>query len=201
MNFRRLYVAVALLFFCIVSHAQTADTSWKYPADKNHSTIGFNAPILGFGKVTGKFTDFDITIVHDKQNMARSSVQVSIKTASVTTGVPERDAHLRTADFFDADKFPEITFVSSRIEALKDGSYLAHGTFTMRGVQKQIALPFQMKVHPPAADGRTSLGIVARTVLNRREFGMTWKHNVVPDFVGDDIEVDLAVTTRLGRRE
>lgn len=189
-----------LLSTALLAQNAPVGSAVKYNVDKNHSTIGFNAPILGFGKVTGKFTDFDIAIVYDEKDVTKSSVKVTIKAASVNTGIADRDAHLRTADFFDTEKFPEITFESIRVEAGKDGALVAHGTFTMRGVQKQMALPFRLKAHAPGADGRSSLGIVARTTLNRREFGVNWKHSAVPDFVGDEIEVDLAITTRLGVR-
>jgi len=192
------WLATALLAFGL-TQAAPAPAEVTYRADKNHSTVGFNAPILGFGKVTGKFTEFEIIIVHNEKDVTRSSVQVSIQAASVNTGVAERDAHLRTIDFFDAEKFPQITFSSTRIEALADGSFLAHGLLTLRGVQKQIALPFRIKVQSTKDDARTSLGVLARLTLNRRDYGITWKHSAVPDFVGDEIEVDLAITTRLGR--
>lgn len=197
----RWVVSLFLAVVCGLAPAAAAETI-KYPADKNHSTVGFHAPILGFGKVSGKFMEFEITIVHDDRDISKSSVKVAIKTASVNTGIADRDAHLRTADFFDAEKYPEITFESTRVETVKNGTYVAHGTFRMRGVEKQIALPFRMRVQPPSSPDKTgSLGVVARMTINRREFGISWKHRDVPDFVGDEIEVDLAITTRLGRRD
>ena len=193
--------SVGTLLALVVTLTVPATTT-HYVADKNHSTVGFHVPILGFGKVSGKFTEFEIAITHDEKDVAKSSVKVSIKAGSVNTGIADRDKHLRAADFFDAEKFPEITFESPRVEALKDGTFVAHGVFKMRGVEKRISLPFRMKVHGPREPGgASSLGIVARMTLNRREFGINWTHNAVPDFVGDEIEVDLAITTRLGKRE
>lgn len=189
------------VWMAVLCLAAGSPAAVRYKADKNHTTIGFHAPILGFGKVTGKFTGFEVTIVHDEKDISKSSVTVSIQASSVNTGVPDRDAHLRTADFFDVEKYPEITFESTRIEARKDGTYVAHGIFRMRGVQKEMALPFQLKVFPAEKDGSTSVGVRAGTRLNRREFGMTWKHTMVPGFVGDEIEIDLAIVTRLGVRD
>jgi len=195
----RTVVAMALA----MATAQTAPVSSvvKYSADKNHSTVGFNVPIMGFGKVTGKFTEFEIAIVHDEKDITKSFVKVTIQSASVNTGVADRDTHLRSEDFFDVEKFPQITFESSSIAAGQDGEFVAHGIFTLRGVQKRIDLPFRMMVQNDPKTGRSSLGVLARTTLNRRDFGITWKHHDVPDFVGDEIAIDLAITTRLGRRE
>ena len=92
-------------------------SSRPYPIDNNHSTVGFSVPILGgLSQVKGKFTDFAITINNDEKDITKSSVSVVIKATSVDTGIEGRDRHLRTADFFDVEKFPEITFKSERIE-------------------------------------------------------------------------------------
>lgn len=188
--------------FVILAGLQAAAASTiKYGVDKNHSTIGFNAPIMGFGKVTGKFTDFDITIVYDEKDIAKSSVNVVIKAASVNTGVTDRDTHLRTADFFDAEKHPDITFTSTRIEPGKSDTFVAHGTFRMRGVEKQMALNCQLKVFPGTEGRPPSLGILTKAKLNRQEFGIKWKHNAMENFVADEIEIDLAILTRRGVRE
>lgn len=97
----------------------------------------------GLSRVNGKFTDFTVTLTNDEKDITKSSVNVIIKAASINTGIPARDTHLRSADFFDAEKYPEITFQSKRIE--KKGKQLfALGTFTMHGVSKEITLPFQV---------------------------------------------------------
>jgi len=133
-------LATALLFSVII--VLQADTVRQYPVDTNHSTVGFTVSIMGgLSKVNGKFTDFTVDITNDEKDITKSSVSVVIKAASINTGVTERDNHLRTADFFDVEKYPEITFHSTRIE--KKGEQVSCiGTFTRHGVSKQIALPF-----------------------------------------------------------
>ena len=106
--------------------------------DTNHSTIAFTVPILGgMSEVEGKFIDFAIDAAFDEQHPEASHVKAVIHATSVSTGIKERDDHLRSADFFDVAKFPDITFQSTSIEKTADG-FLAHGDFTMHGVTKSI---------------------------------------------------------------
>jgi len=183
-----------LLFGTLIGQTSS---SRPYPIDVNHSTIGFAVPIAnGMSKVTGKFTDFVVTLNNDEHDVTKSSVNVVIKTASISTGIVARDNHLRTADFFDAEKFPEITFQSSRIE--KNGKQLVVvGTFTMHGVSKEISLPLTI-IGPVknAAGDKMSVGYAARLTLNRRDFGINWEHKTVPNFVGDSVEVELDLITK-----
>src|ERR687895_674815 len=103
-------------------------------------------------------------------DVTKSTVSAVIKAASIDTGIERRDAHLRNADFFDVEKFPEITFQSKHVEK-KGKDFVAHGTFTMHGVSKEIALPFTINGVNKAPDGKTTLGVTARAALNRRDFG------------------------------
>jgi polyisoprenoid-binding protein YceI len=168
----------------------------KYDADVAHSNVGFSIPILGgLSNVRGKFNDFAVTITYDDKDVTKSTVKAVIKAASIDTGIERRDAHLRTADFFDAEKFPEITFQSTRVEQ-KGKQLVAHGTFTMRGVSKEIALPFTVNGVKQGADGKTTLGATARITVNRRDFGINFARPDNPDFLGDMVEVELNVITR-----
>src|SRR6185503_17364757 len=121
-------VLPVLLLLAVTALAQDGTTTRVYPIDNNHSTVGFSVPILGgLSQVKGKFTDFTVTLNHDEKDITKSSVSVVIKATSVDTGIEGRDRHLRTADFFDVEKFPEITFQSSSV--VKKGKQLiAHGT-------------------------------------------------------------------------
>jgi len=171
----------------------------KYETDTAHSNVGFSIPIAGgLSHVRGKFTDFTVTIVYDDKDVTKSSVNAVIKTASIDTGIERRDAHLRTADFFDAEKNPEITFKSTRVEK-KGKNLIAHGTFTMRGVSKELALPFTINgVNRDAKTGKTTLGLTARTTLNRKDFGVNWGRPDNPNFLGDMVEIELNIITRAG---
>src|SRR5262245_12469491 len=132
---------LSVLLFSVTVFAQ-ATTTRPYAIDNNHSTVGFSVPIFGgLSQVTGKFTDFAITLNNDEKDTTKSSVNVVIKATSINTGIEGRDRHLRNPDFFDVEKFPEITFQSQRIEK-KGKQFIAHGPLTMHGVTKEIALPF-----------------------------------------------------------
>jgi polyisoprenoid-binding protein YceI len=188
-------VLLGVLLFGAVA-AQTS-SSRLYPVDVNHSTIGFSVPIMsGLSKVTGKFTDFTVTLNNDEKDITKSSVSAIIKTASINTGIAARDNHLRTADFFDAEKYPEISFQSSRIEK-KGKEFIAVGAFTMHGVSKEISIPFTIAGPTKNAAGdKANFGYAAHITLNRRDFGINWEHKTVPNFVGDNIEVDLLLITK-----
>src|SRR5437016_1055912 len=187
---------IAVLFFITINAAQV-NTVRQYPIDTNHSTIGFSVSIMdGLSRVNGKFTDFTVTLTNDEKDITKSSVYVVIKAASINTGIPARDNDLRSAAFFEVEKYPEITFQSKRIE--KKGKQLfAVGTFTMHGVSKEIGLPFQITgVNKDAASKKMNLGYSAHIVLNRRDFGINWTHPKVPNFVGDNVEIEINLITR-----
>jgi polyisoprenoid-binding protein YceI len=167
----RMILATVFLFSAITS--EHGDTGRQYSIDTNHSSVGFPVSIMGgLSKVNGKFTDFDVNITNDEKDITKSSVSVVSKTASINTGITERDNHLRTADFFDVEKYPQIRFQRQRIE--KRGKQLsAVGTFTMHGVTKEIALPFTVTgIKNDPVTKKMSTGYAARLTLNRRDFGV-----------------------------
>ena len=187
---------LAVLLFSAIGAAQV-NTARQYPIDANHSTVGFSVSIMdGLSKVNGKFTEFAVTLTNDEKDITRSSVSVVIKAASINTGIAARDNHLRSADFFDVEKYPEITFQSKRIEK-KGKQWLVIGAFTMHGVSKEIALPFQITgVNKDPAAKKMNLGYSARLVLNRRDYGINWTHPKVPNFVGDNVEIEISLITK-----
>ncbi|HKO96367.1 MAG TPA: YceI family protein [Pyrinomonadaceae bacterium] len=193
--FKKKLMTVMLAIAFIVTYAYGAVTN--YEIDTAHSNIGFSMPIMGgLSQVRGKFTDFTVAIVYDDVDVTKSSVNATIKATSIDTGIERRDAHLRTADFFDVEKFPEITFKSNRVEK-KGNQLLAHGTFTMRGVSKEITLPFTINgVSKNAKDGKTTLGVTARTTVNRKDYGINFSRPDNPAFLGDQVELELSLVTR-----
>jgi polyisoprenoid-binding protein YceI len=199
MNRKHLPVALLAILLAVLP-VNSAVT--KYAADAAHSNIGFSVPILGgLSSVRGKFTDFTIEIVYDDKDVTKSSVNAVIKATSVDTGIERRDAHLRNADFFDVEKFPEITFQSSRIEKQGTG-FIAHGTFTMHGVAKEIALPFTINgVRKDEKTGKTTLGATARTTVNRKDYGVSFSRPDNPTFLGDMVEIELNIITRAASPE
>jgi len=149
----------------------------------------------GLSKVSGKFTDFTISLKNDENDITESSVSVVIKAARINTGIKQRDNHLRTADFFDVEKYPEITFQRKRIEK-KETQLIAVGTLTMHGVSKEIALPFTIAgtKRDPAAK-KMNIGYAARLTINRRDFGVYWEKSV-PNFVSDNVEIEINLIAR-----
>jgi len=186
----------AVLLFSTITNGQV-ETARQYRIDYNHSTVGFSVPIMdGLSKVNGKFTDFTVTLTNDEKDITKSSVSVVIKAASINTGIAARDNDLRTAAFFDVEKYPEITFESKRIEKRRE-QLIAVGTFTMHGVSKEIALPFAITgINRDPVAKKMNIGYSARITLNRRDFGINWRHQSVPNFVGDNVDIEINLITR-----
>ena len=191
---KKLFVKVlilSLLVFVPVGHAL------EFNVDTAHSTVGFTVPILGgLSKVKGKFTDFVVTINYDEAKITNSSVNAVIKAASIDTGIAARDKHLMTADFFDTEKYPDITFKSSSIEK-KGKMLLAHGTFTMHGISKEIVLPIAMtgKFVDPATK-KTTYGFAATLKLNRMDYGVSYQRKGSENFIGAEVEIELNLLTK-----
>lgn len=144
-----------------------------YRMDVAHSTIGFSIRHNELALVSGRFKDFTGTIKYDDKDATKSSVEFSAKVTSIDTGVEGRDRHLRTADFFEVEKFPEMTFKSTRVER-KGKSFVLHGDLTLKGVTKPVALPFTLTGAIKDGRGNTRIGIAAQTKIDRRDFGITW---------------------------
>jgi len=150
--------------------AQAANT---YTADKAHTSVGFAVRHM-MSQVRGTFGDFSMTIVKDDANPAGSSVDFKIQATSVTTANEMRDKHLRSEDFFFVEKFPEITFKSTKIEKVSETEYKATGAFTMRGVTKVLTLPVTFLGEMKGMDGKSLVGFSVTTKLDRKEFGFNW---------------------------
>ena len=158
-----------------------ADT---YNLDPNHSSIGFSVSHLVINNVHGNFNEFTGTVVVDDKAIKEAKGTIEVK--SIDTRNTKRDAHLRTPDFFDAQKYPTITFVSKKAEK-KGGETVLIGEFTMHGVTKEISLP--VKLSGPISDPAmgTRIGLYAKAKLSRKEFGITYGSGAV----GDEIEIEI----------
>ena len=173
--------------------AQSAFTTDTYVFDKRHSTMGFQVRHL-FSKVPGKFDDFDGKIQFDEAKPENSSVEVTIKAASVNTGVDPRDKDLRSDHFFDVEKFPEITFKSKSVKQTGDSTADITGDLTMHGVTKEVVLKAELLGKGPNGKGGINSGWEATTKLKRSEFGLTWNQIIEgTQAVGDDVDIDLRV--------
>lgn len=140
--------------------------------DKTHSEVGFTVKHAGISKVRGKFTDFDASI-HAKDDLSDFAVAAVVETASFDSGSPDRDAHVKSADFFDVEQFPHITFDSTKLTH-ENGKLQMHGNLTI----KTTTLPviFDVELNGIATDpfGNVRAGAEAKTVISRKDFGITW---------------------------
>lgn len=167
--------------------------------EPNHSTIGFRIPISnGITLVTGKFMDFDLSLTLIDGDWAKSSAQFTIQATSINTGIDDRDEHLRSADFFEVEKYPTITFVSEKIVALDDTHFEVQGTFDMHGVSQVVTLPFEV-----LGQEGNSIGIQIRSTLNRLDYGVgsNFKHTSLPNFLGKEVEVEINFWTKRDKRK
>ena len=167
--------------------------SGEYKIDPAHSVIGFAIRHYEISLVRGRFKDFTGTIRYDEADVSKASVEFAAKIESIDTGVDPRNAHLRTADFFDAAKYPEMTFKSTSVERKGQDQYVLHGDFTLKGVTKQISFPFTLTGAIKDGQGNTRFGVAAQTKIDRRDYGITWGKAMANGGldVGNEVMIDL----------
>ncbi|GAB5400024.1 MAG: YceI family protein [Aureisphaera sp.] len=186
---------VLLVILCITWQGVSQEQGIKQLAvESNHSTLLFSVPISnGITRITGKFNTYDVALDLNEQDFTQSSLVVTIDVNSIDTGIPARDEHLLTADFFDAENFPEITFVSERI-AIKDNGYEVHGKFTMRGITKPLTIP----LHKTGQDGKNTYGFSSRLAIDRTGYGVgaSFQHDSMDNFLGELIQVEIDFWTK-----
>lgn len=180
--------------------AQAVPTTLQ--VDRAHSDVGFNIRHI-FNKVHGRFTDFEGTIVYDPANLAASTVAVTIRDSSINTANERRDSHLRTQDFFWADKFPTITFKSTKTIPGTDANHFqVAGDLTMRGITKPVTLNVEVLGMAPVSIGpnfsSVQAGFVATTTVDRKDWEILWNKQLDQGgmMLGDDVELVLNVAAQ-----
>ena len=166
-------------------------TTWKI--DPAHSHVGFAIKHLMIATVRGSFTQVQGTVIVDEADPTTASIEVTIPTASVTTGDEKRDAHLRSADFFDADRFPNMTFRSKRVEPVSGDSVRVVGDLTIRDVTREVVLDVELLGRAKDPWGQEKAGFEATTKFKRGEYGLTWNAALETGgvLVGDDVKVSI----------
>jgi polyisoprenoid-binding protein YceI len=146
-------------------------------------------------KVRGRFARYTGTVKIDDDDLSRSVVEAAIEAASIDTGTPERDEHLRSPDFFDVDQFPQLLFRSTRIERIEDTRYRVIGELTIRDVTREVSLDVEYGGRAKDPRGDERIGFVAKTSLDRKDFGLKWNQVLEAGgvLVGDRVEIDLEV--------
>lgn len=164
--------------------------------DPVHSIAEFRVKHLMISSVRGQFTGVSGSLTYNESDPALSTVEATIDVSTIDTRDPQRDTHLKSPDFFDAEKYPTFTFRSSRVSRRANGGLSVVGPLTMHGTTKEVEFAVEGPT-PPTKDpwGNTRIGVAATTKINRKEFGLTW--NAALETGGVMVGEDVAITLEL----
>jgi polyisoprenoid-binding protein YceI len=170
-----------------------AGTKWSI--DAAHSNVEFAVKHMMLATVKGRFAGVAGTVEFDGEELASARVEVAIEVASIDTRAEQRDAHLRSPDFFDAEAYPQMTFRSRGMEAAGADRYLVTGDLEIRGVSREIALTASFEGHGQDPWGGTRMAFHATGKLDRREYGLTWNQALEAGgiLVGDEVKLSIDV--------
>jgi polyisoprenoid-binding protein YceI len=183
-------VAAAGLAILVSAPIEAATSTWQI--DPQHTAAQFSVRHMAISTVRGQFSSVKGTVQIDDTDVSKSIVDVTIDVTSVDTREPKRDAHLKSPDFFDAAKYPEMIFKSTKVEKTADGKLKVTGNLTIRGVTKEVILDVDGPTAPVKdARGMQRAGLTATTKINRQDYGVKW--NAAMDnggvVVGDEISI------------
>jgi polyisoprenoid-binding protein YceI len=172
----------------------TDTTTRTFAIDKAHSEVTFQVRHL-VTRVRGRFSDFEGAIEFDQADPARSSVKVTIQAASIDTAEPQRDAHLRSADFFSVDEYKTLSFTSTSIARKGADTYEVAGNLTIHGVTRPVTLNATFLGAAKDPWGNEKIGFEAEVALNRKDYGLTWNAALETGgfLVGDEVKVALSI--------
>lgn len=180
--------------FCAASAPALAET-WS--VDASHSTVGFAVRHMMVSNVKGSFDKFTASVEGSPADPATASITATIEVGSVNTREPKRDDHLRSADFFDAATFPQMTFASTKVEKVSATKAKVTGNLTLRGVTKAVVLDVEYTEPVKSPWGKSVVGATATGKVNRKDFGVSWSKSldggglVVSDEVTIQLELEL----------
>jgi len=178
----------------LVLAAPSAAFAAEYVIDSAHSGAAFRVKHLMVANVNGTFSNITGTVNYDEKDVTRSTVEATIDAKTINTNEPKRDEHLRSPDFFDTEKFPTITFKSTKVEKASENALKVTGNLTLHGVTKPVVLDVEgmgQEVKDPW--GNTKRGATATTKINRKDFGLTWNKALEAGgvTVGDDVKITI----------
>ncbi|WP_242393943.1 YceI family protein [Anaeromyxobacter oryzisoli] len=181
---------IAVLAAALPALALAAPAAWNL--DPSHSTAGFAVKHLVISTVRGEFRTFSGIVKLDDADVTKSTVEATIDVNSLDTRVADRDAHLKSPDFFDVAKYPTITFRSTKVARAGRGALKVTGDLSMHGVTKPVTLDVVPSAEVKGMYGETRRGFSAKTRINRQAFGLTWNKLVeAGPAVGDEVTIDL----------
>jgi polyisoprenoid-binding protein YceI len=174
----------------------TTPTTTTWSIDPAHSAAEFKVKHMMISNVKGKFTGLSGVLGLNEADLTKSSIEASIPISTITTSDDQRDGHLKSADFFDVEKFPTMTFKSSKVTPASGGEFTVTGDLTLHGVSKAVTFAVE-GLSQPAKDpwGNLRVGLSATTKINRKDFGLTWNSALETGgvLVGEDISITLDV--------
>ena len=170
-------------------------TTTTYQIDNSHSNVEFSIRHLVIAKVRGRFTSVRGTLELDNDDVTRSKVNAEIDAASINTAEEKRDAHLRSADFFDVETYPQLTFTSTEIERASGDAYRLRGELTIHGVTRTVVLEVEDLGRATDPWGNPRVAFTARGSIDRKEFGLGWNQVLEAGgfLVGDRVDISLDV--------
>jgi polyisoprenoid-binding protein YceI len=181
---------LAALLFLAPTLALAATSSWN--VDASHSQVGFAVKHLVISNVRGEFGAYQGKLVFDESDVTRSTVEATIDVNSVNTKVADRDAHLKSADFFDVAKYPSITFKSTKVAKAGKDRLKVTGDLTLHGVTKPVVLDVSVSPEVKGMYGETRRAFAATTAISRKDYGLTWNKLVeAGPAVGDQVTIAL----------
>jgi polyisoprenoid-binding protein YceI len=184
------FIFMAANAFANINDEDQRSEAWE--VDRAHSAINFTINHF-FTPVDGSFDDYDAEILFDPNDLEGSSINVTIPIESINTRNDRRDNHLMSDDFFNAEQWPNMTFVSNTIEQTGDNQFVAKGELTIRDVTRDFELPFELLgvMDHPMQDGKKVAGIVASAELMRTDFGVGVGDWAATAVVGDQVDIQL----------
>jgi polyisoprenoid-binding protein YceI len=184
---------ICSLLVWLICH-NIAISAEQYALDAAHSELSFQVRHFA-SSVTGKFTDFSGTVIFNRAQPERSNVEATIQVRSIDTGIKDRDHHLLSAEFFDAQKFPTISFKSTSVDRTSDRVAEVHGNLTMHGTIRPILLHVEL-LPDESSGGADSLRWQVTASLKRKSFGLGWNALIeASQAVGDDINIRMKIVT------
>lgn len=174
------------------AQAGAGTSTWKM--DPAHSHAQFKVRHMMISNVKGEFTGINGTLELDEADYTKSKVQASIQAGSINTREPQRDTHLKSADFLDAEKFPTLTFASTKITKKGEDEYSVAGDLTIHGVTRPVVLTVESATAPSKDPwGNTRIGLEATTKINRKDFGLVWNAALETGgvLVGDEVQISV----------
>lgn len=174
-------------------------SAYTYTIDQAHSTIRFWVRHLMISKVHGEFPDVTGTVVGSSDSPELAQIDVTVGVASVNTGQEQRDGHLKSADFFDVENFPNMTFKSKSIKSTGEGEFDVVGDLTLHGVTKEITLKAEVSPEVVSPFGGFKVGVSATGVVNREDFGMGWNQLIEAGGVAVGKDIHFTIDLELDR--